>query len=208
MNKDRPGSQSPTPEAYGRVTNPERFAFLHAFAAELLDYLDREFDVERMERYGMDSELEQDCVTLRPTVSLVPADRAAASIVVAFSGFPGLRVRCGRWCTVPFPTCGCDACNETAEGEIARLKSLIADVIEGRFSEAIQISAAEDAWLDCEFWSAGGRSHQRLSLDREHGRRLLAQSGRSSYVWRPWSRRKAGTPAQGAANSDKSGSRV
>jgi len=115
MNDDPPGSENPTPEAYGGVTNPERFAFLHGFAAELLESLGRELDVERIERYDLDSELERDPTMPRPTVSLVPRDRNAAGVAVAFSGLSGLRVRFGRWCTMAFPDCGCDACNETGK---------------------------------------------------------------------------------------------
>ena len=76
------------------------------------------------------------------------------------------------------------------QGEAARLKSFFDDVIEGRFREAIQISAAEDPWVEWEFWSAGGRSHSKSQLDPARGRQLLAESGRSSYDWKPWSRRQ------------------
>jgi hypothetical protein len=211
MNEDRRGSWSASPEAYegvttpapdeyGRVTNPERFASLHQFAAELLESLGREFDVERSERHGLDSELESDATMTRPTVRLRPADRAAAPIVVAFSGFPGLRVRFGLWCMMAFPDCGCDACNETAEGEAARLKSFIDDVIEGRFREAIQLSAP-DSWVEWEFWSARGRSHSKSQLDREKARQFLADSGRSSYDWKPWLRRRGGTHMADTASS-------
>lgn len=207
MDEDRRGSwkayegvTTPTPDAYGRVTNPERFASLHPFAAELLESLRRQFDVEQTERYGLDSELEQDVTILRPTVNLVPTERDAAPIAIAFTGFPGLRVRFGVWCTIAFPDCGCDACNETAEGEAARLKSFIDDVTHGRFSEAIQISAA-DAWVEWEVWSARGRSHRKNLLDRERAGQLLAKSGRSSYVWTAWSRRREGRLADGPTST-------
>jgi hypothetical protein len=174
---------------------------LHRFAAELLESLGREYDVEQTERHGLDSELERDATMLRPTVSLVPADKAAAPIAVAFSGFPGLRVRFGVWCTMAFPDCGCDACNETAEGEAARLKSFIDDVIEGRFREAIRISTP-DSWVEWEFWSARGRSHGgKYQLDREKAGQLLAKNGRSSYVWSAWSRPREKRLADSPANT-------
>ncbi len=187
-------------DAYGCVTNPERFASLHRFAAELLESLAREFDVEQTERHGLDSELERDDTMLRPTVSLLPADRAAAPIAIAFSGFPGLRVRFGLWCTMAFPDCGCDACDETAEGEAARLKSFIDDLIEGRFREAIRTSTP-DSWVEWEFWSARGRSRSKSQLDRERGRQLLAESGRPSCDWKPWSRRRQGQRADNSTNT-------
>jgi uncharacterized protein DUF6226 len=187
MNGQRWGAQGPPLEAYSRVTNPERFASLHGFAAELLDRLEREYDIGRTEGYGLDAELEQACTLARPSVTLVPRDIAAAPMVVAFSGFPGLLVRCGRWWTTAFPTCGCDACDETAEGEAGRLQSLIDDVTTGRFREAIQIPDGGVAFQ--KFWSVSEGSSQESQFDRDRAQQPVAASDRSSYDWRPWPKR-------------------
>jgi hypothetical protein len=141
MNGHRWGAEGPPPEAYSRVTNPKRFAPPHAASEGLLDRLEREFDTERTRGYGLDPELEEGFKLARPSVSLVPRDTGAAPIVVAFSAFPGLRVRFGRWHMVAFPTCGCDACDETAESEIKRLSSLIDNVTAGRYRESLRITA-------------------------------------------------------------------
>jgi hypothetical protein len=71
---DRWGIDDPPPEAYSRVTNPERFAPLHRFAERLLDSLETDFDVTRAEGYGLDAELEEVARhnPARPTVRLVP----------------------------------------------------------------------------------------------------------------------------------------
>ena len=63
----------------------------------------------------------EDMDIARPGVKLIPSDPEAAPIVVVFTTFPGLHVRLGRWYKEPFPDCGCDACDESAEGEIERL---------------------------------------------------------------------------------------
>jgi hypothetical protein len=136
------------------VTNPQRFAPLHNLAAELLDRLEREFDVERMNGPGLDPELEEHCKAAQPSISLVPRDVGAAPLTVVFTAFPGLYVRFGRWCTMAFPTCGCDACDETIESEAERLKSMIEDLIEGRFREATVMPAGGGAWLESEFWES------------------------------------------------------
>ena len=115
----------------------------------------------------------------------------AAPIVVAFSGFPGLRVRFGRWHMVAFPTCGCDACDETAESEINRLSSLIDNVRAGRYRESLRITADRVASLRSEFWSVSERSAGQSQVDRASTRLLLAARDRSSYDWRPWPRRAA-----------------
>jgi hypothetical protein len=191
MNGNRWGAEGPPLEAYSRVTDPERFGCLHKVAAELLDPLEREFDAERGEGYGLDPELEQGVKLARPSVTLVPRDAGAAPIVVAFSAFPGLRVRFGRWHMVAFPTCGCDACDETAEPEINRLSSLIDNVTAGRYRESLRITADGVASLRSEFWSVSERSAGQSQVDRASTRLLLAARDRSSYDWRPWPRRAA-----------------
>ena len=67
MGADRWGAAGPPLEAYSRVTNPERFASLHDSAAALLHRLEREFETERREEYGLDPELERDCNLSRPS---------------------------------------------------------------------------------------------------------------------------------------------
>ena len=190
MNGHRWGAEGPPLEAYSRVTNPERFASLHHVAAELLDRLEQEFDAERAEGYGLDPELEEGCKLARPSVALVPRDIGAAPIVVTFSAFPGIRVRFGRWYMTAFPTCGCDACDEAAESEIERLKSMIDNLTAGRFREAIQTAADGVAWRESEFWSVGGRSKQGSQLDRARAQELVAARDRSSYDWQTWPRRR------------------
>ena len=110
----------PPPEAYSRVTNPERFRPLHALMVELIGRLEATFDVERLERYGLDDDLEK-VDLVRPSVKLLPRDISAASIAVSFTAFPGLLVRVGRWRIDAFPSCGYDACDETMDGESASL---------------------------------------------------------------------------------------
>ena len=190
MNGHRWGAEGPPLEAYSRVTNPERFARLHDVAAELLDRLELEFDAERTEGYGLDPELEEGCKLARPSVTLVPRDVRAAPIVVAFSTFPGLRVRFGRWWVTAFPTCGCDACDEAVESETERLKSLIDNLTAGRFREAIQIPADGAASQESELWSVGERHARQSQLDRVRARQLVAATDRSSYDWRPWPKRR------------------
>jgi Family of unknown function (DUF6226) len=187
MNGNRWGAEGPPLEAYSRVTDPERFGSLHLVAAELLDRLEREFDVERAEAHGLDPELEQGITLAGPSVTLVPRDAGAAPVLIAFSTFPGIAVRFGRWCTSVFPVCGCDACDETAEGEIERLKSMIDNLTAGRFREAIRISAEGNPWQEWEFGS-GRCAKSRLDPDR--ARQLVVAGDQSLYEWGPWPKRR------------------
>jgi Family of unknown function (DUF6226) len=179
------GPEGPPDEAaYSRVTNPERFAPLHDIAAGLLNRLEATFEVERAKGYGLDPELES-VKLARPSTRLVPRDPRAAPIVVAFTAFPGVFVRFGRWYIDTFPGCGCDACGETLTYEAERLNEMIDDVTVGHFREAIRLPAIGDAWATHEFWSSGGRSAGESRLDRARALRLLDRSDRSSYEWSP-----------------------
>jgi hypothetical protein len=190
MNGHQWGAAGPPLEAYSRVTNPERFASLHDSAAGLLDHLEWEFDAKRREAYGLDPELEEGCNLSRPSVALLPRDIGAAPLTIAFSDFPGLRVRFGRWYVVAFPTCGCDACDEAAESETERLKSLIDNMTAGRFREAIRVRADGTPWKESEFWSSRGSVAEESRLDEALARKLLDATGQSSYDWQPWPRRR------------------
>jgi Family of unknown function (DUF6226) len=184
---NRWGSEGPPPEAYSRVTNPERFRLLHTFMGELLGRVEAAFDVERLEGYGLDDELERGEL-VGPSVKLLPRDPSAAPILASFTAFPGLRVRVGRWHRASFPSCGCDACDETADGEAARLTQMVDDVTGGRFREALWVALVGEAWQEAEFWSSCGRHTSRTTVDRFHARQLLAGSDSLRFEWRPWPR--------------------
>ena len=152
--------ETPEDQAYGRVTNAERFLPLHSAMLEIIGRLKNDFDVEHTEGYGLDAGLERGLDLARPGVRLDPSDSDAAPIAVVFSTFPGLNVRFGRWFNEPYPSCGRDACDETAEGEIERLNELVDDVVAGRFCEAIRrplISFRGTGWRETNFWSSVGR---------------------------------------------------
>jgi hypothetical protein len=183
------GPEGPPQAAYGRVTNPKRFAPLHRVATELLDRLERDFNAHRTQRYGLDPDLERDCTLAGATVRLAPSHEWMAPIVVAFSTFPGLRVRFGRWCIRAFPQCGCDACDETTEGEAEHLTWMTRNVIAGRFREVIRFRSDGTIWNEWESWSEGTRTQQTFKLDSDAARRLLAEGGGSSFSWAPWPRR-------------------
>ena len=183
------GLEGPPPEAYSRVTNAERFRPLHPAMLEIIGRLESGFEVERAEAYGLDEELERGLDLARPCVGLRPRDTDAAPIAVAFSAFPGLHVRFGRWHTELFPVCGCDVCGESAEDQIERLSKMVDDITAGRFREEVRrplIPFIGNGWREAEFWSPVGRS---LGISRVDGRRALRMSGggrRLGLDRKPW----------------------
>ena len=86
------GEESPTDPAYSRVANADRFLPLHTAMLEIIGELENDFEVELMEGYGLDEELERGRDLARPDVKLNPAGPDAAPFVVAFTAFPDLGV--------------------------------------------------------------------------------------------------------------------
>ena len=162
-------SDRPPPDAYGRVTNPERFRVLHTVMLEILERLEADFDVRREEGYGLDKELERDYPLARASVRLTPADPEAAPITAAFTDFPSLYLRFGLWWTEPFPDCMCDACGDTGEELVEGLAELIEDVTAGQFWES-----RDPHWTSRGIW--GKRSGRNRNLgaieDWSHQRQL------------------------------------
>jgi hypothetical protein len=193
---DRWGIDDPPPDAYSRVTNPERFAPLHGFAEHLLDGLETDFDVVREEGYGLDPELEEGArrAAARSTVRLVPGAAGAGSLTIAFSSFPGLTVRLGNWFVEPIPSCGCDACDESAAEGQNRLERLVGALTSGRFSESIKLGLWGDGWLSSEIPGSGGESR----ITRSRARALISLAGgRPRFDYAAWPRK----PSVGAAGA-------
>jgi len=180
------------PPEYGRVTNPERFRRLHDVAVDLLDRAASRYLARRIDGYGADAELEASLTLARATVVLKPDHVDEGAIAVAFTTFPGLRVRFGRWCCLTFPACGCDACGETGDDECARFTSLAGNLIAGRFREAIVRTDADTAWYEWESWEGVTRQKHREPLVGDDVRLRTARDG-VRHDWRAWSPRPGGT---------------
>ena len=194
MRGDRWGIEGPPEEAYSRVTNPERFQPLHDAAAELLDRLEREFAVERLEGRDADYELGRES-RARPAIRLTPHDPQAAAIVVAFSEFPGLHVRFGSWRTERFPNCGCDACDETPDGSIEKMTRMVEAVVSGGFREAMRVPPLlGDGWRESEFHFNDGGSASRGHVRRSRALEMTRGKLNVTLEWKPWPLRNANAP--------------
>ena len=143
-----PNAGDPPDEVYSRVTNPERFQPLHEAALRLIERLRAEFDVKMSEGYDLGVPgIERD-VQVRPSIRLSPNDSDCAPVTVVFTDFPGVRIWFGKWQEEPFPECGCDACDEDADVEIAIMTQLLESVTVGGVVEAIRIPRiVGDGWM-------------------------------------------------------------
>jgi hypothetical protein len=128
--------EEPPPEAYSRVTNPERFAVLHRAAEELLDRLEREYQVNRTEGVDVDPTL-YGGRPLDRVVRLTPSAGDGAPLTIGFTSFPGLSVRYGYYLVSGLPGCGCDACDEDRAALSEELTKRAGFLAEGRYKEEI-----------------------------------------------------------------------
>lgn len=129
---------SPIPEeAYGRVTNPERYRVLHTAARELLDRLATSYAVDREDGdAALDPALaDRFADAAEAVVRLTPRSPAAAPLTVVFTSFPGLALRLGDWVVEALPSCGCDACDEGPDDLVGLLTGLVEALVAGDFTE-------------------------------------------------------------------------
>jgi hypothetical protein len=181
---DRWGADGPPEEAYGRVTDPSRYAELHVLGRELLDDLERCYEVGRESNVVADPH----GTTTARLVRLVPVDPRSSPLGIAFGGFPGLTVHSGRADELHLPVCGCDACDETVAECAERLHERVEAIIAGTFGEALV--HADGGWWH-EQWSKTARSESRgrSRLDREQLSALRVALDGGSRSWLPWHKR-------------------
>ena len=185
------GREGPPDEAYSRVTEPERFLPLAPWTLDLLARLEAEYDIVREEVYGLDPELERAPPT-RATVRLTSRRDGAAPVVVAFTHHEhaGIRVRFGHWLIEPFPDCGCDACDECAEGAFQNFKETVEAVAAGQFRERFRLLPDGSGRVGYEFSSGDLR---RSGWSRVGPGSMIRFAGGKDHVleWLPWPRRTA-----------------
>jgi hypothetical protein len=177
----------PPDGAYGRVTDPERYALLHETATSVVDDLVASYEVDRSEPGHLGVDFPGPLPPgLDRIVHLSPAG-GAAPVTVVFTSFPGLVVRYGRWHVEWYPTCGCDACDENPRDLAEVLTSRLTSVVTRGFHETMAISRR---WLDIRYsfpgvGSGGGRTRLDSTGEADH----LGAPGRLD--WPPWRARQS-----------------
>lgn len=129
----------PPNEAYGRVTDPERYSLLWDTADELIAGLLADYAVDRTDDVSLDPHLTDGLAGgVRRLTRLIPQTDGAGTLTVAYSGFPGLAVRFGRWHVERFPVCGCDACDEQPPVLATEFREHALALVAGEFSERLR----------------------------------------------------------------------
>lgn len=165
----------PDPDAYGRVTNPERFQIVVDAAETLIDEMVGRFDVEKTHGASGDDFPDWNEAAVA-TVRLTP--NAGAPLVFMITDFPGVVIRFGRWRREAFPSCGCDACDEQPTEVIKQMLDLVESVVVGQLEEELTRrrlrSTLSGPW---------GSSSRETPL-RPGEWRTLGRPG--IYRWPPW----------------------
>lgn len=199
MHLRRTRTETPLPDAYTRVTNPERFLPLRALAVDMMSRLGREYHVTETSAFELIADIMRPFEYARPPMTLTPSSSKEAPISIAFTTFPGLIVRCGRFFHDSFPFCGCDGCAATFDREAERLLQVVGFVVAGEFREEIDIpliGPPHVRWSLGAIDSPNGSLSSECALTRDGALTLSTESRR--IEWSPWSKRM-GEPGIGPA---------
>lgn len=188
------GDDGPDPESYSMDSHPERFAGLHMVARALIDHLAAVYDVEVHEDPAHAAELLMEARDVLQAVKVTPRRFGAAPLTFVLTGYPGLVVHAGLLHDFPFPVCGCDACDETAQTTADRLEMLVLTVAAGGYSERYPVGRRR--WSEyalTAFDGSGSESGKSepgpAAVDRLHDAEvgLREVGGR----WSPWPLRRS-----------------
>jgi hypothetical protein len=201
------GDDGPPEESYGVDTHPERFAALHTVADALVDHLTGTYAVDVVTADLTDVDLTahspdapghpvlagwDDVERVRRAVVLRPRRDDAAPITLAWDDYPGVQVRAGALVSARFPTCGCDACDDTAASLSRDLETLVLGVAAGRMHEWVRRAGLglRTCWVgvsttaDDGEWQSGEERRDRRDPAVRAGRARLRRLPQGR--WRPW----------------------
>lgn len=166
------------------ATGTARFAVLHDAAEQLLDDLHERYIVERRESK---EQLGPEDALVR-MVRLIPRTPAAGPLAVAFTDFPGLMVRLGRWWAEVLPACGCDACGEDPAELIGTLRSQVDALIEGGLWERVRRGVG-GSWFETRLIGVDVTARREGPLTSRDARDARRGGFAAPVQWAPWPRR-------------------
>ncbi|MGX6604304.1 DUF6226 family protein [Micromonosporaceae bacterium Da 78-11] len=166
------------------ATRTERFAVLHEAADALLDQLTERYVVERRET----KEMLGAAGALVRTVRLIPRTPAAAPLAVAFTDFPGLTLRLGRWWAETLPRCGCAACAEDPALLVEVLQTQSSALLEGGLWERMRRGVG-GSWFETRLIGVGIRAGREGPLSKQDARDARRGGFAAPVLWAPWPRR-------------------
>ncbi|GAA3956254.1 DUF6226 family protein [Actinoplanes auranticolor] len=181
------GDTGSRPDSFSsRVSDAGRFLVLHEAAEEVLD--------ELTERYVVDRRESKEPVGPAPgadvvrTVLLMPRSPAAGPLSIAFTDFPGIVLRLGRWFFEALPDCGCDDCAEDPAALVEDLRSRVSAHVEGGLWECVR-RGVTGSWLETRLIGPGLRTTRQAPIDPAEARAARQEGFAAAVQWAPWIRR-------------------
>ena len=172
------------PEEYSRVTDPGRYFVLHETAERLLDSLLAQYIVERRESKEAIGPASEPVRVVR----LIPRTPAAAPLAIAFTDFPGVVLRLGRWYSEYLPGCGCDACDEQPDDLIAEMHTQVNALVEGGLWERVR-RGVTSSWSETRLIGPDFSSARSEPLEAREARAARRDGFAAPVQWAPWPRR-------------------
>jgi hypothetical protein len=114
--------------AYSVVTHQERFAPLITVAEELIRHLSENYAVTITEERH---------ATPGRVVRITPQLASALPLTVTMTDFPAVELQAGFFARVPFPDCGCDACDDDIVDLVSALEQTVQAVVRGYPHESL-----------------------------------------------------------------------
>lgn len=129
----------PPDDSYEVVENPERFAPLHTVAITMIDYLVSNYEVTIDEGYHVTAGIEHvpKPEDVARAVRLTPLADGCAPIVCVLTKFPGIRFYAGVLFDAAYPSCGCNACDETWVEAAAEFEWQTLAIVGGGLTEEV-----------------------------------------------------------------------
>jgi Family of unknown function (DUF6226) len=184
------GDGDAAPDSYSVTSNTERFSGLHAVADSLIEHLVSTYAASIRDVTAETAARMRDQGNVLRAIRVDPASPDAAPLVFTFTDFPGVLLHSGLLHSTPFPSCGCDACDETLDSEATGLEQQVLAVAAGGFAERYPLGNHRRAEyqlvrVDGSGWEGGGGepSHDYTDdqlVEAERTLKLLPNG------WQPW----------------------
>src|SRR5580765_5529275 len=139
------GIEGPPEDTYSVDSHPERFEPVHRIAEALIEYLQREYDVQIIDDLSCAADVRYN-VNARRAVRVAPRSSDAASLTFVFTDYPGVVVHAGLLHDFLYPQCGCDACDENWESVADELERTVLAVVSGGYREEVR-GGETDVWV-------------------------------------------------------------
>ena len=170
-----------------RTSNLERFAPLETIADSLIRHLSETYEVVVEDDPALATELQHARDDVMRAMRITSGDGAPLTFV--FTSFPSVIVHAGEFLDLLYPTCGCDACDESWDTVADELEWQVLAVAAGGLAESVR--EGEPPTIDMLLESpgvasiGGGMSTDMVPPERLERARGVLAGGRRWSAWTP-----------------------